>query len=47
MGFIRDLTFDTAKLLERIYKQSVHYQVRQRAYCILLSYEGKTIHELI
>lgn len=47
MRFIRDLTFDTAKLLERIYKQSVHYQVRQRAHCILLSYEGKRIAELI
>lgn len=47
MRFIRDLTFDTAKLLHRIYKQSRHYQVRQRAHCILLSYEGVTISELI
>ncbi len=47
MRFIRDLTWDTAKLLNRIYQQSVHYQVRQRAHCILLSYEGKTIAELI
>ncbi|MFM5890464.1 MAG: helix-turn-helix domain-containing protein, partial [Dolichospermum sp.] len=31
----------------RIYKQSRHYQVRQRAHCILLSYEGVTISELI
>ena len=30
-----------------IYKQSRHYQVRQRAHCILLSYEGVTIPELI
>jgi transposase len=47
MRFIRDLTFDTAKLLHRIYKQSRHYQVRQRAHCILLSYEGVTISELM
>ncbi len=47
MRFIRDLNVDTAKLLRRICKQSVHYQVRQRAHCILLSYEGKTIPELI
>ena len=43
MRFIRDLTFDTAKLLNRIYKESRHYQVRQRAHCILLSYKGVTI----
>lgn len=47
MRFIRDLNVDTAKLLKRIYKHSVHPQVRQRAHCILLSYEGKTIPELI
>ncbi|MHC5722303.1 MAG: helix-turn-helix domain-containing protein, partial [Nostoc sp.] len=33
--------------LNRIYKQSSHYQVKQRAHCILLSYEGKTISELM
>lgn len=47
MRFIRDLNFDTAKLLERIYKESVHSQVRQRAHCILLSYKGVTIPKLI
>jgi len=47
MRFIRDLTPETAKLLNRIYKQSQNYQVRQRAQCILLSYEGKTIAELM
>ncbi len=47
MRFIRDLNVDTAKLLQRIYKHSVHPQVRQRAHCILLSYKGKTIPELI
>ncbi len=29
------------------YKQSRHYQVRQRAHCILLSYEGVKFSELI
>ena len=47
MRFIKDLTIDTIKLLNRIYKQSSHYQVKQRAHCILLSYEGKTISELM
>lgn len=47
MRFIRDLTVDTIKLLNRIYKQSSHYQVKQRAHCILLSYEGATIAELM
>lgn len=47
MRFIKDLTVDTIKLLNRIYKQSSHYQVKQRAHCILLSYEGKTISELM
>ncbi|MBW4457126.1 MAG: IS630 family transposase [Nostoc indistinguendum CM1-VF10] len=47
MRFIKDLTIDTTKLLNRIYKQSSHYQVRQRAHCILLSYEGKPISELM
>ncbi|MFB2833255.1 IS630 family transposase, partial [Aerosakkonemataceae cyanobacterium BLCC-F167] len=43
MRFIRDLTPETIKLLQRIYKQSAHYQVRERAHCILLSYQGKRI----
>lgn len=47
MRFIRDLTIDTSKLLNRICKQSRHYQVRQRAHCILLSYEGMKISDLI
>lgn len=47
MRFIRDLTLDTIKLLNKIYKQSYHYQVQQRAHCILLSYDGATISELM
>ena len=34
MRFIKDLTPETIKLLNRIYKQSSHYQVKQRAHCM-------------
>jgi transposase len=47
MRFIRGLSKDTIKVLERIYKQSKYHQVRQRAQCIKLSYEGYKINELI
>jgi hypothetical protein len=30
MKFICDLSWDTKKILERIYKQSKHHQTRQR-----------------
>jgi transposase len=46
MRFIKNLTKDTIKMLERIYKQSKYHQVRQRAQCIILSYEGYTINDL-
>ena len=47
MRYIKGLTKDTLKLLERIYKQSKYYQVRQRAHCILLSYQRYKISELM
>ena len=47
MRYIKGLTKDTAKLLKRIYKQSQYHQVRQRAHCILLSYQKYKISELI
>jgi len=47
MRYIKGLTKDTSKLLIRIYKQSKYYQVRQRAHCILLSYQKSKIAELI
>jgi transposase len=47
MRFIRGLSKDTIKVLERIYKQSRYYQVRQRAQCIKLSNEGYKINELM
>jgi transposase len=45
--YIKGLTKDTLKLLQRIYKQSKYYQVRQRSHCILLSYQKYRISELM
>jgi len=47
MRYIKGLRKDTSKLLKRIYKQSKYYQVRQRAHCILLSYQKYQISELM
>ncbi len=47
MRYIKGLTKDTLKLLERIYQQSKYYQVRQSAHCIRLSYQGYKISELM
>jgi transposase len=47
MRYIKGLTLETSLLLKRIYKQSKYYQVRQRAHCIQLSYEGYQISKLI
>jgi transposase len=47
MRFIKGLSRETSLLLKRIYQQSKYYQVRQRAHCIQLSYEGYKIAELI
>ncbi len=44
--FIRGLSQETIKMLTRIYKQSKYHQVRQRAQCIKLSFEGYNIQEL-
>src|SRR5438552_5954367 len=38
--FIQDVSPDTRNLLHRIYKESQHHRVRQRAHCILLSSQG-------
>jgi transposase len=40
MRFIQDLSPETIHLLQRFYKQSRHHRVRQRAHCILLSFQG-------
>ena len=47
MRYIKRLTKDTLKLLERIDQQSKYYQVRQRAHCIRLSYQVYKISELM
>jgi transposase len=46
MRYIQGLGNETSKLLQRVYKESQHHQVRQRAQCILLSYQGHTTKEL-
>jgi transposase len=47
MRFMRDLSLETQRLLRRCYKESQHHRGRQRAHCILLSFEGKTAKELM
>lgn len=44
--FIRQLSFETQKLLKRIYRQSSHHQVRQRSHCLLLKNQGVKIKQL-
>ena len=40
MRFIQDLSPETCNLLYRVYKESRHHRARQRAHCILLSFQG-------
>ncbi len=47
MRHIQNLSPETIRLLWRIYRQSTHHQVRQRAHCILLSNQGMTIAQLM
>jgi transposase-like protein len=47
MRFIRDLTPESIKLLKRISRESKYYQVRNRAKCLILSYQGLSIRQLI
>jgi transposase len=47
MRFIRDLNPETKKLLERISLRSKYYRVRDRAKCIILSYQGFSIKLLM
>ena len=46
MRFIQNLSPETIHLLQRVYQKSKHHRVRQRAQCILLSYQGYMINEL-
>ena len=47
MRYIKKLNFETLHLLNRIYKSSKKYQTRQRAHCIILSFKGFSISQLI
>lgn len=47
MRFVKPLPLETRHLLQRLYKQSKHYRVRQRAHCILLSAQGYRIRTLM
>jgi len=46
MQFIRQINFETQKLLKRIQKQSNHHQVRQRSHCLLLKSQGVKVRQL-
>src|SRR6266702_3301686 len=46
MRFIQGLSHETTQLLQRIYTHSEHHRVRQRAHCVLLSFQGYTPKEL-
>ena len=47
MRFIENVSQETISMLQRIYKQSKHHRVRQRAHCLLLSLQGLTTTELV
>ena len=47
MQFRRTVFLETQRLLQRLYRQSRHHQVRQRAHCILLSSQGYSIAQLM
>lgn len=46
MRFIHDLSPETVSLLNRIYRYSQSHPTRQRAHCILLSFQGFTMDQL-
>jgi transposase len=47
MYFTRAVPPESQRLLQRIYRQSQHFQVRQRAHCILLRAQGMSAAELM
>jgi transposase len=47
MRFIRELNLETRKLLKRISRESKSFQTRERAKCIILSYQGFSTPELM
>jgi len=46
MRFIHDVSNETVHVLQRFHKQSCHHRVRQRAHCILLSFQGDPTNDL-
>lgn len=44
---MEEISQETISMLQRIYKQSTHHRVRQRAHCILLSLQHYTTTELL
>jgi transposase len=46
MRFMHDVSYDTTRMLQKIYQKSQYHRVRQRAQCILLSHQGYTTNEL-
>jgi transposase len=47
MEFSRQVFPETVRMLQRLYRQSEHHQVRQRAHCILLSSQGYRVGQLM
>ena len=47
MRFIENVSQETISMLQRIYKHSKHHRARQRAHCILLSFQRHTTTELV
>jgi transposase len=47
MRFLTRLAPETEKLLQKIEQKSKYYQVRQRAKCIQLSYQGYEINKIM
>ncbi len=45
--FIEGLSPETRRMLHRIYQHSRHHQVRQRAHCIRLSFDGFSVSQLM
>lgn len=44
---MRELNPETLRLLQRLYRQSRHHQVRQRSHCLILTTQGLTITQLM
>ena len=47
IAFIREINPEIQRLLQRIYRQSRHHQVRRRAHCLLLRHQGLKVKQLM